>query len=84
MVHAIFGEDSAGSAGPAPDRPASRWYSVHSDEIGGDGVGVTRTPDAAPDEVEPEAHATVASRTTKAVAALRIIEGVPASSRRSL
>src|SRR6516225_7772224 len=34
--HASAGVPSAGSAGPTPDRPASRWYSVHSAEIGGD------------------------------------------------
>src|SRR5947209_19862222 len=62
MLHATFGSATAGSEGPTPDRPASRWYSVHSAEIGGDGVGVVRGRDATV-ESEPELQAAATRHT---------------------
>src|SRR5437899_12001766 len=69
--HATRGPASAGSAGPTPDRPASRWYSVHSAEIGGDGVGVERGRDAV-DEFEPVLHATKTRHRARRPVAWRI------------
>src|ERR1700694_2047519 len=83
MVQATFGDDKDGSAGPAPDRPASRGYSVHSDEIGGEGVGVTREPEDGPAVLDPEAHATVARTRPKPREKRRIFIGAPANSRRA-
>src|SRR4029077_20472259 len=57
------GVPSAGSAGPRPERPASRWYSVHSAEIGGDGEGVTASRD---DEDRPPPEEQAATRTARA------------------
>ncbi len=43
----MLGELRGGVAGPEPPRDASRWYSVHSAEIGGEGVGVASRTDEA-------------------------------------
>src|SRR5690349_4591383 len=62
--HATVGVPNPGSAGPRPERPASRWYSVHSVEIGGDGEGVLESRGDDDDRPPPEEHA--ATRTTRA------------------
>ncbi|HSP09771.1 MAG TPA: hypothetical protein VLU92_09285 [Candidatus Dormibacteraeota bacterium] len=55
VFQATLGELSAGDDGPVPLRDASRWYSVHSAEMGGDGTGVAGLPDGAGDGVAVEA-----------------------------
>jgi hypothetical protein len=43
----MLGELRGGVAGPSPPRDASRWYSVHSVEMAGEGVGVASRTDEA-------------------------------------
>jgi hypothetical protein len=70
----MLGELRAGVAGPAPPRDASRWNSVHSAEMAGEGVGVTSRPEEAEEGALVEVVHPVMRTTTKKRAALGITD----------
>ena len=71
----MLGELRAGVGGPAPPRERSRWYSVHSAEMAGDGVAVTGGPEDAEEGALVEVvHPEMRTATAKRKAALGITD----------